>query len=333
MDSKRKSKQEINLESPEADTRSRYRERAHFSSSDTGIKRYLAGKKREGYDDGKKRGDREDRQNHHGLRKRSCDRYTILDEERSGKERKRKKREEGEEIKIGSGMSYHKDENESSYSRRRGNGHNRDRDSKYQNERFDKYDRYWNKNNTGYHCERENSDHNWRKYPATEGKRSRDGDDENTSRGGEKKVEGYDSGNRNSKQDLQEDTQQKRTVDLLTSRTGGAYIPPAKLRMMQAQITDKSSAAYQRVAWEALKKSIHGLINKINIANIGIIVRELLKENIVRGRGLLCRSIIQAQAASTTFTHVYAALVAVINCKVRLVQQFVQCELDLEVFL
>nr|CAD7401962.1 unnamed protein product [Timema poppensis] len=108
---------------------------------------------------------------------------------------------------------------------------------------------------------------------------------------------------------------QKKTVDLLTSKTGGAYIPPAKLRMMQAQITDKSSAAYQRIAWEALKKSIHGHINKINTSNIGIIVRELFKENVVRGRGLLCRSIIQAQAASPTFTHVYAALVAVINTK------------------
>ena len=32
-------------------------------------------------------------------------------------------------------------------------------------------------------------------------------------------------------------------------------------------------------------------------------------------RGLLCRSIIQAQSASPTFTHVYAALVAAINSK------------------
>ena len=108
---------------------------------------------------------------------------------------------------------------------------------------------------------------------------------------------------------------QRKTVDLLTSRTGGAYIPPAKLRLMQAEITDKSSAAYQRIAWEALKKSIHGYINKVNVDNIAIITRELLKENIVRGRGLLCRSIIQAQAASPTFTHVYAALVAIINSK------------------
>ena len=108
----------------------------------------------------------------------------------------------------------------------------------------------------------------------------------------------------------------KKVVDLLTSRTGGAYIPPAKLKMMQAQITDKSSNEYQRIAWEALKKSIHGHINKVNTGNLATIVRELLKENLVRGCGLLCRSIIQAQAASPTFTKVYAALVAVINSRV-----------------
>lgn len=111
---------------------------------------------------------------------------------------------------------------------------------------------------------------------------------------------------------------EKKTVDLLTSKTGGAYIPPAKLRMMQAQITDKSSEAYQRIAWEALKKSIHGHINKINTSNIGLITRELLRENIVRGRGLLARSIIQAQTASPTFTNVYAALTAIINSKVKI---------------
>jgi len=109
-------------------------------------------------------------------------------------------------------------------------------------------------------------------------------------------------------------------IDPVLTRTGGAYIPPAKLRMMQAEITDKKSLAYQRLSWEALKKSLHGLINKINISNIALIVPSLIKENIVRGRGLLSRSIIQAQAASPTFTHVYASLVAVINSKVIYIQ-------------
>ena len=97
--------------------------------------------------------------------------------------------------------------------------------------------------------------------------------------------------------------------------SGGAYIPPAKLKMLQAAIADKTSAEYQRLAWEALKKSIHGLVNKVNIPNIAQVVRELFKENIVRGRGLLCRSVMQAQLFSPTFTNVYASLMAVINMK------------------
>ncbi|XP_047457840.1 pre-mRNA-splicing factor CWC22 homolog [Mugil cephalus] len=107
----------------------------------------------------------------------------------------------------------------------------------------------------------------------------------------------------------------KEELDPILTRTGGAYIPPAKLRMMQQQITDKSSLAYQRMSWEALKKSINGLINKVNVSNIVNIIQELLQENIVRGRGLLARSVLQAQAASPIFTHVYAAVVAIINSK------------------
>uniref|UniRef100_A0A8C2HSL5 Pre-mRNA-splicing factor CWC22 homolog n=1 Tax=Cyprinus carpio TaxID=7962 RepID=A0A8C2HSL5_CYPCA len=107
----------------------------------------------------------------------------------------------------------------------------------------------------------------------------------------------------------------KEALDPILTRTGGAYIPPAKLRMMQGQITDKSSLAYQRMSWEALKKSINGLINKVNVSNIANIIQELLQENIVRGRGLLARSTLQAQAASPIFTHVYAAVLAIINSK------------------
>lgn len=139
----------------------------------------------------------------------------------------------------------------------------------------------------------------------------RDRDDKNNSKQPET-SESQTDGNQNKEIMTR---REKKTVDLLTSKTGGAYIPPAKLRMMQAEITDKSSAAYQRIAWEALKKSIHGFINKINVSNIAPITKELLRENIVRGRGLLCKSIIQAQSASPTFTHVYAALAALINVK------------------
>ena len=38
-------------------------------------------------------------------------------------------------------------------------------------------------------------------------------------------------------------------------------------------------------------------------------------------RGVLCQSIIRAQAASPTFTHVYAALVAILNTKVQYIHE------------
>ena len=80
-------------------------------------------------------------------------------------------------------------------------------------------------------------------------------------------------------------------------------------------VSDKSSDKYQRLTWDALRKSINGLINKVNTANIKDILPELLSENLIRGRGLFCRSLMKSQMASPAFTHVYAGLVAVINTK------------------
>lgn len=102
---------------------------------------------------------------------------------------------------------------------------------------------------------------------------------------------------------------------LMAMRSGGTYIPPARLRALQAQITDKKSKEYQRLAWDALKKSINGLINKVNTSNIKHIVPELFGENLIRGRGLYCRSIMKAQAASLPFTSIYAAMTAIVNTK------------------
>ena len=83
----------------------------------------------------------------------------------------------------------------------------------------------------------------------------------------------------------------------------------------QASLTDKTTPEYQRLAWEALKKTMNGRVNKINTSNLTLIIRELFKDNIVRGRGILARGIIQAQTASPFYTAVYAALVSVINTK------------------
>eukprot|EP00439_Symbiodinium_sp_Y106_P037423 s3672_g4.t1 len=119
------------------------------------------------------------------------------------------------------------------------------------------------------------------------------------------------------KQPKQAPTRLKRKIADLENlgRSGGVYVPPFKLARMQKEIEDKTSAEYQRQTWEALRKSINGLVNKVNVGNIKNIVEELFQENLVRGRGLLVRALIRAQMASPGFTHVFAALLAVINSK------------------
>ncbi|KAL5576893.1 hypothetical protein UlMin_018592 [Ulmus minor] len=98
-------------------------------------------------------------------------------------------------------------------------------------------------------------------------------------------------------------------------KSGGVYIPPFKLARMMKEVDDKSSVEYQRLTWDALRKSINGLVNKVNAANIKNIIPELFSENLIRGRGLFCRSCMKSQMASPGFTDVFAALVAVVNTK------------------
>lgn len=71
--------------------------------------------------------------------------------------------------------------------------------------------------------------------------------------------------------------------------------------------------AYQRTAWNKLQTSILILINKVNAVNVGTVTKELLKQNLVRGKHLFCQCITQVQLISTNDTHIYATLVAVIN--------------------
>jgi pre-mRNA-splicing factor CWC22 len=107
----------------------------------------------------------------------------------------------------------------------------------------------------------------------------------------------------------------------LGGRSGGVYIPPHRMALLKAEAEKKAeqdasaSAEYQKMTWEALRKSINGFVNKVSVHNIKEIVVELLQENIYRGRGLLCKSLMKSQSTSPKFTPVYAALVAIINTK------------------
>jgi pre-mRNA-splicing factor CWC22 len=123
--------------------------------------------------------------------------------------------------------------------------------------------------------------------------------------------------------DKQSDAQAE-FAKLVGSRSGGVYMPPARLRaLQQAASGDKASPEYQRLSWDALRKSITGIVNRVNIANIKQIIPELFSENLIRGRGLLARSIMKAQAASLPFTPVFAAVVAILNTKLPQVGELV----------
>ncbi|CAM8892905.1 unnamed protein product [Rhodiola kirilowii] len=119
-------------------------------------------------------------------------------------------------------------------------------------------------------------------------------------------------------------TQERNVInDANLGRSGGVYIPPLKLARMMKEVEDKSSIEYQRLTWDALRKSINGLVNKANATNIKNIIPELFAENLIRGRGLFSRSCMKSQMASSGFTDVFAALVAVVNTKFPEVGDFI----------
>ncbi|KAJ1949671.1 pre-mRNA-splicing factor cwc22, partial [Linderina pennispora] len=112
-----------------------------------------------------------------------------------------------------------------------------------------------------------------------------------------------------------------------TSSTG-RYIPPALKRQLLAQ--SNNASVLQRASWETLKKQINGPVNKVNTSNMREIAVQLFQANLIRGRGLLCRSLMRAQGLSPAFTPVYACLLAVINTKLPVVGELLVTRLVLQ---
>ncbi|XP_050213902.1 uncharacterized protein LOC126665219 [Mercurialis annua] len=192
-------------------------------------------------------------------------------------------------------------EGEKERTRRDDNGHGR-------REVYDRRDRYRDERKS--ERERDRNDDNRHR-------RRRDGDEDEGDyerRMPEKKVENGRKQVEEAKPALQGGGNVNKEVANL-GKSGGVYIPPFKLARMLKEVEDKSSIEYQRLTWDALRKSINGLVNKVNATNIKNIIPELFSENLIRGRGLFCRSCMKSQMASPTFTDVFAALVAVMNTK------------------
>ncbi|KAJ2410862.1 pre-mRNA-splicing factor cwc22 [Coemansia sp. RSA 2526] len=100
--------------------------------------------------------------------------------------------------------------------------------------------------------------------------------------------------------------------------------------MADAASRGDAKEVQQRESWDQLKKRINASGNRANIGNIKDIIVELFGANLVRGRGLLCRLLMRAQSQSTSFTAVYAALVAVINTKLPLIGELMVTRLVLQ---
>ncbi|KAK8476137.1 hypothetical protein V6N11_013970 [Hibiscus sabdariffa] len=223
------------------------------------------------------------------------------------------------------GSSEISDKSEERLARRDRRGR-RDRSNRHDTRRRDRHnerrrdsveDRY--RNSDRRRCSRHDSDiddDRRRSHRNTEGESRRDrrDSDNRLSRrdrdDNKEKEEGEIKQNQSS---LQQTNLNGDTANL--GRSGGVYIPPFKLARMMKETQDKSSVEYQRLTWDALRKSINGLVNKVNATNIKNIIPELFAENLIRGRGLFCRSCMKSQMASPGFTDVFAALVAVVNTK------------------
>ena len=72
----------------------------------------------------------------------------------------------------------------------------------------------------------------------------------------------------------------------------------------------------QRQKWELLKKAINGTINRLNGKTIKDLIHSLFQNaNLIRGKGLMAKSILRAATTSPTYCPVYASLISVVNTK------------------
>ena len=111
----------------------------------------------------------------------------------------------------------------------------------------------------------------------------------------------------------------------------GVYLPPAKRKRLEEEERQRrlaeqggsddddkidDSESTQRRTWEEDKRIVHGSVNRLNEQTIKPLIHQLFeKVNLIRLRGVLAKSVLQAALSSQRYASVYAALIAVINTK------------------
>jgi pre-mRNA-splicing factor CWC22 len=98
--------------------------------------------------------------------------------------------------------------------------------------------------------------------------------------------------------------------------SSGLYVPPKRKRALERSDEIPEDAEERQLEkWDDLRKGINRLVNIVNVSNIGGVIVDIFSLNLIRGRGLLIKSLLMAQTTSPTFTPVYSALLSVINVK------------------
>jgi len=137
----------------------------------------------------------------------------------------------------------------------------------------------------------------------------------------------HNNNNNNNHGGLKRQQQQKRQQP---REHVGAYIPPAKRRLLEQQQKEQEQQQdnkdgqtskvtpihIQRQTWETLQRTINGTINRLNVTTIKPLIHSLFQNaNLIRGRGLLVKSLLNGAISSPNYAHIYVALIAVINTK------------------
>ncbi|KAL0056608.1 pre-mRNA-splicing factor cwc22, partial [Marasmius tenuissimus] len=81
------------------------------------------------------------------------------------------------------------------------------------------------------------------------------------------------------------------------SLLGHLHVSSSPMCASSCTVTNgKANLEYQQLSWDTLRKSITGIVNRVNFTNVQQLIPKLFTENLIRSRGLFAWSIVKAQA-------------------------------------
>lgn len=78
---------------------------------------------------------------------------------------------------------------------------------------------------------------------------------------------------------------------------------------------EPGSEEAQRDAWTNMVKKVHGAINRVTVETVDVACKALFRVNLVRARGVFCKTVLRAQFGSPGLSDVFAAVIAVVNSR------------------